>query len=902
MKKGVISFVLLMIVFFFFMSQVSADFTLGNKSYSIDANYAPGDKLNGWINISLQREPADSLLATNFGSSMKIVDFLDRNSQYYSCFPSGCGGDYFLTNGQDSSTFSMNSGEEKTVAFNASGKVAKLLNFSLGVNIDNPPSCFNPVEIVMLNTTLWKSWKFDDSFTCTYANGMGCFNYADSSSEKNITTTSYCENIDLIASGKFRLGAWLRKIGSGKLTMELFGTGGGSALASCDILESEVNSSGGEVSCIINYNNTRIQEYFVCIRSAVTNSYSIKTESVNPCGFFAINLPPSASQQRDDYSIFAKGAMFSKIGSFNINQKEYEKKENSGELVSNIENNIRERYDAECGSCSINCTESGCKIPMKIKSFGNFNITLSNLNLQYQTEGGDSSSNRIYNASLQQSKINSDFLVLDLDYANFSVPSSGYGNISLSISLGGQDMLYKQISIAKIPVIRGISPRAVPAGVSSKFTADVYSPANNSITEYSWNFGDEIVEDATINSITHAYTVTGVYTLSVYVKDSQGFEASKEFSVVVGSARNIANSTIKKYRARLNNLTSQIGAEPEWIKKILKEKIEVDDMDLELKSLEKKFSVASSDDEFTDVMMNLSEMNIPSQIKKGGVTSFPVLIDPDEINLDYLSQMGAGDIENLSEEESAAYKEALISWYDGNAEMNLDFYTLSAYYDTGIVPILNYYNLKITAKNPNDNEAYLIIGDVAVFAGESPKELESASGVDMPKLEDRNIEFAVVGDKNPLELAIYISPEFKKLDVKPVFINCNSNKICEKDLGEDWKSCREDCKPWGWAVFYLILLIILAFVIYIILQEWYKRKYESYLFKSRNELYNIVNFINNALSRGMQKQEIEKNLKKAGWSSEQISYAFKKVGGKRAGMPVEIGFSLKKGEKEKLSK
>jgi hypothetical protein len=58
---------------------------------------------------------------------------------------------------------------------------------------------------------------------------------------------------------------------------------------------------------------------------------------------------------------------------------------------------------------------------------------------------------------------------------------------------------------------------------------------------------------------------------------------------------------------------------------------------------------------------------------------------------------------------------------------------------------------------------------------------------------------------------------------------------------------------------------------------WYKHRYENFLFKNRNDLYNIVNFVKNAKNSGLSNSEIKEKLKKAGWTGEQIVYVLKKV-------------------------
>jgi hypothetical protein len=79
----------------------------------------------------------------------------------------------------------------------------------------------------------------------------------------------------------------------------------------------------------------------------------------------------------------------------------------------------------------------------------------------------------------------------------------------------------------------------------------------------------------------------------------------------------------------------------------------------------------------------------------------------------------------------------------------------------------------------------------------------------------------------------------------------------------------------------VFIVLLIGVVAYVMLQIWYRRKYENYLFKNRNNLYNIMTFIQNAKKKGMGKEDILKDLKKANWTKEQINYAIKKYEGKK---------------------
>jgi hypothetical protein len=91
-------------------------------------------------------------------------------------------------------------------------------------------------------------------------------------------------------------------------------------------------------------------------------------------------------------------------------------------------------------------------------------------------------------------------------------------------------------------------------------------------------------------------------------------------------------------------------------------------------------------------------------------------------------------------------------------------------------------------------------------------------------------------------------------------------------------------KNYGLLIFYLFLILLFGFLAYFGMEQWYKRKYENYLFKDRNSLYNVMVFVTNEKNEGNSKEEIREKLKKAGWSAEQIRYILRKFHGEETGM------------------
>jgi hypothetical protein len=97
----------------------------------------------------------------------------------------------------------------------------------------------------------------------------------------------------------------------------------------------------------------------------------------------------------------------------------------------------------------------------------------------------------------------------------------------------------------------------------------------------------------------------------------------------------------------------------------------------------------------------------------------------------------------------------------------------------------------------------------------------------------------------------------------------------------------------------IFVILILGIVIYTLLQQWYKNRYEDYLFNGRNNMFNLISFIQNEKTDGKTDSEIERGLSKAGWNGEQITYVMHKFYGKRTGMfeliPVDKIKALFKG-------
>ena len=852
------------------------------SNHSIDKVYGAGDSIRGWLNISFQNENINSIISSNFPGTIELIDLLDKSSANYTCNPLDCSNGYISTGGATSKSFSLSYGQEKLISFFINENIQQIISLSFNISVTNPSYCTNPLKIDLLDdgSIDWKSNKVGNDFSCPYGNGTGCFNVSEQLVEGEIGNQIYCEKIKLMASEKFRLGAWVRNgtthWSSGLLKMSLYDLDS-NEIDYCDL--PSPSDAGGEISCEINYSNEDAQDYYVCLKSEDDVDYKIKKEDVNPCGFYG---EPPGSTDKHDYYIFARAGKFSSIGNIVLNQDEYEKQGNVN-LADDIENYILNKY--------ANCS-AGCSIPIKLKSYGDLNINIYGISLRYTSGGITRTSDKIYNASIQQAKLSSNIVELNLDSANITVPST-IGNRTFFLYLDNNTIFSDNIRIENVPVIKNIFPKIVPAAKLTTFTLNVSAPSNRSIVEYRWDFGDGW-ENTTQNKITHTYIEIGDYELKVEVEDSLGYKSSKIFGISAVSPKENVNSTIRTYKGRLSNITSKIALMPSWYKDKIENLLVLDDLTSEIQALEQKYSSATSDDEYVEIMTDLNELEVPIVIKESSLGTLPFFVDVDDIKPSYFADFGAGSLEGSEE----SYKDAIAAWSQGSLDLELEFKYISAYYDDKVENLLSVFNLDIKPKENLDKEIYVIIEDTdIIFSGQqNTKDFTDAVGVKFPNIEERNLEFAISGDVPVNELVLYLSPEFSQIELGEN-VSCNINGVCEQ--GENSKNCPQDCRPWGWMTVLLIILFFAAIVAYIFMQWWYKEKYESYLFKNRNDLYNLMNFISNARSQGLQDKDIASRLKQSGWSGEQISYVFKKMAGK-AIMPFDFLKLFKKIDKIKL--
>ena len=846
----------------FLISFASASFIPGKPNRSLETIYGPSSSITGWINISFTSEPLNSIFDYSFnssrGNSANLSGILNNNLGYfYSCAPVDCNDDYTASDGEQTKTTTLNSGDSKIYGVRLSGKISTINSFEFFLDSGAAASCTNQIGIDFLDDSVLDARNNNSLYSesCNNLKDYGCFDSGETQEEFTIGSTPYCERVNFSSSPGFLIGAWIKKIsGSGKIKASIYDVEGGGEITKCTL--PDASSSGGEVSCSINYSVSEPKEYYVCIYNSTGGSgeYRIKGYSTNEgCGFYGT---PPTSEMTADYQIFAQGKKFGAVGALKINQSV--SPDNYGRSLAELADEyIRERYG------SLDCS-SGCVIPININSNLNQEITLRDLKVNYEKSSGMSTESNFYEISKTPAKITSDFQKLYLDGSGFFVPN--LGNYTFSLKLDGQNIFSEKIQVKEVPIIKSVTPTRAASAYSTEFTASVTS--KNNLSNFSWDFGDDTSEVTTLgNKTSHTYSSIGVYKLRVRVTDQKQLSSSKVFEINVSSPREMINSSLYDMEKDLSNLEKEISTFSQFYQEALNSSLNLNYTRQKVTDLRTAYQSATSEEEYNAIVGELSGLKIPEGITKSrSGQDLSLFFNGSDVDLYVLQKIGGGNYSTSKEED---YQNAVLLWNQDNLDVDFDFNEFSGRYPGYTEPVTRIFEVYPSEKKSISYDYYLIIPELEGFKTDSEFEVESGYIYFNLKGKD-SVSFSSTEDIDFTNLPVFISPPISKLDVT----------IMPPEKEE--KS--------NWTIFLIVIfsLLILGVIGYLIMRAWYRRKYENYLFKNRNDLYNMVHYVNNAKRKGLTNKEIEENLKKAGWSSERIKYVMKKYAGKSGLMGIPV--------------
>jgi hypothetical protein len=854
--------VIVLIIGMFLLNFASANFQIGNLSHSIETQYSLSEAISGWINISLNEESANSLFTDLNNNNITLLKLIKQNSNLeYSCFPKNCTSSY-SSEGSEKTTisFDLNSGQKKLIGIKLGGNINSINSLNLSVSSNAEASCYSQLEIDILNDgsiEYMNQEKSLSSNSCDSLLDRGCF-VENKPFEQEYGVAKFpqkhCQKITFSPSPNFRIGAWIRNPNNEVENITM----GVHYLNMTPIQSSKCNlpsiTGNGTYYCEIEQSVKEPTQYFVCIYASKTTNFKLRgyNDDKSGCGFYQ-NDSQVIPEKNAAFDIFAQGLGFDPVGDIIIS-------DSSGGTMSKIKDYIYNQYG------TYDCGQEMCIVPILINSRATQHVTLENLEVKYTTDLGTTNTNKMYSIQETPPKISSKFQKIFINYGNFTTPSK-YGKAIVQINLNGSKIFSENISVRNIPTIKSLYPLIASSIISTNFV--VYVNSSKNITEYSWDFNDSTpIQKTTSNIVKHTYNKSGSYYVTVKVKDSEGINVSKTFNVLATIPIEQIESELENKLNMLNRVKSSLSPLDSFVQEGLNSVLNTRGLENEIKSLQKSYSFASSEEDYNRIVINISRLEVPEVVaitKK--FNSLPFYPSLGEINLEVIQDVG-GRTKDISGKEEE-YKNALLGWQVENANVKVSIEEYSAIINNAERAVLTKFRINVE-KNYSEKPIYLFIRNMKDLNFKE-NYLGKESGNYLYWMLNENtkeIEFITTESVSYETLPVFISPEISVLEV--------SEKID--------KFIKNVKAKIGIISFSLLILIILALIVYTILSIWYKRKYESYLFKERNDLYNLISYVNISKKSGEKEENMRSNLKKSGWTGEQITYVLKKYSGKRTGM------------------
>ncbi len=359
----------------------------------------------------------------------------------------------------------------------------------------------------------------------------------------------------------------------------------------------------------------------------------------------------------------------------------------------------------------------------------------------------------------------------------------------------------------------------------------------------------------------------------------------KEFKVAL--IKGEIDYALEKKKALLNASKSKIETYDIYTQSILNKYLNIESIELELKSIENKYLEQQLESQ-EEILESINRINLPTNFYLMSYSQ-PMRYYPEResIDLSVLADLSRIDFRGNREN----YLDAIFLWNNQNIVTTIESKKIEITYENKTIEILNIFDFS-SRKTENYNSApYAIIKDLGDNVFDNISRVYSGEGYFYLVLNEISNKFVFATKSNIDFFSV------------PVFISPDIDKLTPVDSGqyERWKAQNR----WLWFILVIFLLLLIFAITYILVQRWYIRKYETYLFKTKNNMYNIMVYIHDSKIKNIPRETVEKNLKKAGWTREQINYAMRKYENKKikgiVGSPMNIGSQEPKKEVKKSS-
>ncbi len=637
------------------------------------------------------------------------------------------------------------------------------------------------------------------------------------------------------------------------MNLTLYPKYSGQKLETCE-LSKESMGAGKEVSCNLDYSITSSDEYYICLSSSQgTGEYKTKgyVPTTEKCGAFGV----PGTRETAAYPIFFQKV---KYGDFQkIVISDYLKNQR---LSTKTEAYLRGKYG------SLNCGAS-CLVPIKLTSNQNQTITLDGLRIEYtSTIGSGIEKKEFTDFAVLFPKITSGFQKLNLDQGKLSL-SSTPTEYTYALDLDNQEILEETIEIKDFSI--DVNPKIIPELIPT--TMRVY--VDFIIQESFWDFGDNQTQRSLSNTVVHTYSKEGTYNLQLKIIDMDNQSFSKNFSIQVNNSKQVLEEILEDLNEKIKNIETQMLSLDLFTEQMLRKSLGLDELKIQLKETEQNLSLASDSSSYGPLVAPLLSISFPESIIKSSTNAIVFYPDKSVVKPELLSKLKNRSYDSGSKDNQI---NSILGWQQQNFDVKISSTDLSVVKNGYTTSLFTVFSVDIRRKKGvSDEKAYVFIKEIGGLEFDIVGLEKSVDGYKYFKV-GNSLNFQI-HTTEPIEtssLSLFIAPEVIDLDSGYQFV-------------EEGKTKK---RLW---VFILLLLIVvvLGIIGYVLLKKWYKNKYESHLFPNKNNLYNMVTYVNTSKKKGLTDMEIRKNLKKAGWNQEQINYVMKKYKGKNTGM---VGFKKKK--------
>ncbi|MEK6819675.1 MAG: PKD domain-containing protein, partial [Nanoarchaeota archaeon] len=487
--------------------------------------------------------------------------------------------------------------ESKVIGLRFSGGElgADIKDFSISINSDAPESTFKQLFIDAGDDGIFE-WISEMPSGNFYNEDYGCFDFTGS--KLNIAAPAvYCEKINVPIAPEVEIGANVVRITETPVSATFTFTitpvdETNKKTANCDA----TTLSGGRIGCVPgNFKIDKQQDYYICIKpktSGDNDKYRILSETAGDvCGYSTEKKFPK------DFDIFAKPGKFEAVGDLEFNSEEKVGKN----IEKTIEDYISEKYGNDCSD--------ECIVPIRFTAgkISNQEITISTVGARYTLDGVSYPETEyfpIYDVEKTPATISSDFVQLNLNDAEFSLPAK-IGSNQFKLSLNGTEIFSEAIKVEPVPKIISLNPTVVAAALPTEFFVKVELFGNGTrITKYKWSFDGEI-QETTEEFAIYAFDEIGPYAVDITITDSTGKTSTKSFTVQAASPKDAVNMLLARNINSLNGIKTTLESLNPFDRNSLTEILTLDEAETIIGDLQQANATAISDDDYISIMGDL---------------------------------------------------------------------------------------------------------------------------------------------------------------------------------------------------------------------------------------------------------------------------------------------------------